>query len=158
MIKQILENRDILVKFPELAPLYNIKEPEGNCKPCVRASYTKKVTAEYKNIIKRSSIQEEDLIQYFTKSKGSSGKEFGEAKITGKGIVNYANSLLKREIASTRGHEVKVTDKEYLERVYKCRTCDKIENGCCSICTCPIHEKCKYSTEKCPHPDGSRWE
>ena len=157
MINQILEDKSVLSKFPELAPLYKIAEPAGDCKPCVRGAYLRKVTAEYKRILKKSSIQEADLLRHFTGERNSQGKKFGDAKVTGKGIVKFANSILKREVATAKGEKVLITDKAYLERVYQCRTCDKIENGCCSICTCPIHEKCKFSTEECPHPDGSRW-
>ena len=157
MITQILADSKVLNKFPELAPLFKIEEPSGNCKPCTRSAYLRKVTSEYKKILKRSSIQESELLQHFTHAKGSTGKEFGVAKITGKGIVSFTNSLLKRTVATAKGEEVLVSDKEYLARVYQCRTCEKVENGCCSICTCPIHEKCKRATDHCPHPDGSRW-
>lgn len=158
MITQILKSKKVLEKFPELAPLFKIEEPEGNCKPCVRGAFTRKVTTEYKRILRRSKIKESDIILYFSGDKGITGKKFGEAKITGKGVVNFANSLLKRVAATAKGERLLVSNRAYLARVYQCRTCDKLENGCCSICTCPISEKCKFETEYCPHPTGSRWQ
>lgn len=147
---QIIKSKEILKHFPEFAPLFEIEAPNGNCKSCVRNAYNRRVKTAYEKILRDSGINEADVASYY---KGG----YGKPKITTKGIVTFANSLLKRAAATASGNDVLVDEKVYLKRLVACRNCPKLENGTCSVCTCPIHEKCKLVTESCPHPDGDKW-
>ena len=60
-----------------------------------------------------------------------------------------------------RGFIVFETLEKQAERVAACRACDKHEElesrEMCSMCACPILRKTTLTSEKCPHPDGSKW-
>lgn len=150
MVNKILADKAILKYFPELEPMFDIQVPKSNCSSCSANAYKRKCASKYKEIIRRTNIREGDLVKYF-------GGKYAEVKVTTRGIVNFANSLMKRTAATASGIDTLVSETDYLDRILKCRSCPKLENGICTICTCPIHEKAKLSTETCPHPHGPVW-
>ncbi len=142
MLNQILESDKILKVFPELGPIFDIKVPEGTCKPCVRNAYERKTNAAFKQILRQTGITIADLNKYFDNN-------YAKVKVTKKGIVSFTNSLLKRAVATASGSEVLISDKDYLKRLAVCRSCEFMKEGICTICTCPIHEKAKRITDSC---------
>lgn len=147
MVEEIINDKLILKSFPELTPMFNIEQPPGSCKPCTKNVYLTKLRREYANILESTGIKESDIRLYFD------GK-YGKPHVTVKGIVAYANSLLRRSAATVAGEEVMVDEDIYLSRLKTCRNCEFFTQGICSICTCPVHEKCKRYTDSCPE---SKW-
>lgn len=74
---------------------------------------------------------------------------------------HYAGSLAKWAWAVCPFN----TPEETARRASICWACDKIIDGKCGICNCPVKEKrgmivknkAAMGTEFCPHPDGSKW-
>jgi hypothetical protein len=84
-------------------------------------------------------------------------KENGLTKL----VRHYAMSLVQWTKAG-----FPVRTKEQVEILYEiCKKCDKFVEERCSICRCTIKRKlgifiknkAALKTEKCPHPDGSKW-
>lgn len=67
--------------------------------------------------------------------------------------ANYAKAVVT-DIATGRR---RMPDHAYEKRVAACMTCDYRLGDDCAICGCPVHEKARWASERCPHPDGSRW-
>ena len=43
-----------------------------------------------------------------------------------------------------------VTEDVYTNRISTCNSCKFLDNGICSVCTCNVKRKAKWTTEKCP--------
>ena len=52
-----------------------------------------------------------------------------------------------------------VSLKEYNRRLNVCSGCEHVNEPLdkCLICGCKISLKAKWATEKCPHPEGNKW-
>ena len=63
-----------------------------------------------------------------------------------KRIINFLIALIKYMIIGDR-----VDDHVYEDRISICEGCDNLtKERTCSICTCFIDVKAKWSTEECP--------
>ena len=143
MVGAIMQNPKIVDVFPELKEMFEVEKPSGTCAPCVKKEYNTKLKVVYTRLILDGVLKEEDIKLYLQ-------GDYAQVKITPKGIVNFTNSLLRRTHAHIKREEVMVDEITYLERLKTCRNCEFIDKGICSLCTCPIHEKCKRYTDSCP--------
>lgn len=52
-----------------------------------------------------------------------------------------------------------VSDEEYNDRLAKCQSCPKLQDGVtCLLCGCIVPVVAKWKDRSCPMPEGSRWE
>ena len=139
MYKKILADKNILKYFPELETVFELTKPESDCTRCAENAY--KAMCELR--ILQSGVQKEDLINYFN-------QDYAKLKVTPKGILGFANSILRRNTAKLRGEDIMLDEASYFKRLAKCRKCPIMKKGICTECTCPIHEKAKRATDSCP--------
>lgn len=58
---------------------------------------------------------------------------------------------IRRRIAQLPD-DARAADSEYQRRLDRCRTCDALVNGLCTICGCFTELRAAKSAMHCPHP------
>ena len=74
-------------------------------------------------------------------------------------IKRRLNTIYSNLGSDTKVWKMLAEKKEYTDRYSTCNKCDKFikKTKQCSICNCFMPLKVMIKTQKCPHPEGSKW-
>lgn len=80
----------------------------------------------------------------------------GQKKI---GIMGQIKNATKAVVTVASGHSFKVDDDAYINRINRCKECDKLNHTSmrCNICGCFVQVKAKYKGDAFECPEG-KWQ
>lgn len=77
----------------------------------------------------------------------------------GKTALKQAKNASKAMLEIATGHAFKVDESTYIDRINRCKECDKLNKSSmrCNVCGCFIQVKARYKGSNFECPEG-KWE